>query len=117
MALTRRVAAETALSFDERDPTLLRHVYDLHVIKDHCDLANVATMARDIMNHDAEEFGNQAYRTDCLSETRRALNELSTDASYSTRYTQFSRDMVFGKSVDYDVALQTLSHLAHKVPR
>jgi hypothetical protein len=34
VALTRRAGAELAGVRDKRDPTLVRHIYDLHVIRD-----------------------------------------------------------------------------------
>ncbi len=118
VALTRRVAAETGLPATERDPTLMRHIYDIHVISAQCDPLLVAAMAREIMNSDAKEFGNQspAYRDDCMSETKRALTALATDATYSAQYGQFSRDMIFGDVTDYQTALATLRQLMGKLP-
>jgi len=114
VALTRRIAAETGLPEDERDHTLMRHIYDLHAVREHCDLAQVAAMARGIMDHDAEEFGNQspAYRDDCLGETRRALDALHADISYAAQYTRFARDMVFGEVADYGTVINTLQRFA-----
>jgi predicted nucleotidyltransferase component of viral defense system len=59
VALTRRTAAEMAEASGPRDPTLARHIYDLHVIRAHYDPAEVGALARAIMPHDAEIFGNQ----------------------------------------------------------
>jgi hypothetical protein len=39
-----------------RDPTLVRHIYDLHVTSAYYDATEVAELAREIMPHDAEEF-------------------------------------------------------------
>lgn len=118
VALTRRAAAETTLPVSERDRTLLRHVYDLHAIQGHCEFAEIAAMARDIMDHDAKEFGNQepAYREDCVGETMRALDALSSDPSYASQYAKFSRDMVFGDAAEYGVAVDTLREIANKLP-
>lgn len=118
VALTRRMAAETGFSVDARDRTLVRHIYDLHVIREHYDRTEVAVMARCIMTHDAEEFGNQspAYRKDCLAETKRALDVLRADASYATQYVQFVRSMVYGGVVDYEKAMDTLRHIESMLP-
>jgi predicted nucleotidyltransferase component of viral defense system len=118
VALTRRVAAEKGLAAAERDHTLLRHIYDLHVIREHYDHTEVAVMARGIMAHYAEEFGNRspAYREDCLGETRSAIEALRADASYSAQYARFGRDMVFGDIIDYEPALNTIQQIASKLP-
>jgi len=77
--LTRRAAAEIAEAGGPRDPTLVRHVYDLHVIRAHYDATEVAALAREIMPHDAEVFGKQfpAYRANPMVETLRAVEARS----------------------------------------
>lgn len=118
VALTRRVAAETGLPASGRDPTLMRHIYDLHAMQEQCDLTLIAAMARRIMNADAVEFGNKspAYRDDCVGETRRAFAALVEEPDYAKQYSQFSRDMVFGEAPDYETALRTPHHLLGKLP-
>ncbi len=118
VALTRRVAAETGLPAHERDSTLMRHIYDIHVIRGQCDPALVVAMAREIMNRDAEEFGNRspAYRDDCVGETYRAFDALVTDNTYATQYVQFRRDIIFGEAVEYETALATLGDFLARLP-
>ena len=69
VALTRRTAAEIAKAGGPRHATMVRHLYDLHVIRAHYNPAEVAALARDIMPHDAEVFGKQfpACRTNPLA--------------------------------------------------
>jgi predicted nucleotidyltransferase component of viral defense system len=114
VALTRRTAAEIAHAGGPRDPALVRHLYDLHVIRAHYDPAEVAALARAIMPHDAAVFGNQfpAYRADPLAETLRAVEALATDASYTRRYAEFHSAMVYGDRIDYAACLGTLRELA-----
>jgi hypothetical protein len=45
VALTRRAGAELADAGGPRDPTLVRHVYDLHVMRAHYDPAEVVALA------------------------------------------------------------------------
>jgi len=45
VALTRRVGAELADAGGPRDPTLVRHVYDLHVMRAHYDPSEVVALA------------------------------------------------------------------------
>ena len=63
------------------DPTLVRHIYDLHLMQGHIDPVQVAALARDIAAADAQEFRNQypAYAADIAGETRKALDALRTD--------------------------------------
>jgi hypothetical protein len=65
VGLTRRAGAELA-GLAEPDPTLVRHLHDLHALRQHYDPAEVASLAREIMLADAEAYGNQfaAYRED-----------------------------------------------------
>jgi hypothetical protein len=58
-ALTRRIAMELAGLSRDPDPTLIRHVYDLHMMRLHVDVADVAALARDIAVADAAAFRNQ----------------------------------------------------------
>lgn len=117
VALTRRTAAEIAVAGGPRDPTLVRHVYDLHVIRTHYDAAEVAALAHEIMPHDAEVFGNQfpAYRANPLVETLRAIRALEADPSYASRYTEFHRDMVYGVDIEYAVCMGTLQELSYQL--
>ncbi len=119
VALTRRTAAEIAAAGGPRDPTLVRHLYDLHVIRAQYDPAEVAALAREIMPHDAEVFGNQfpAYRANPLEHTLRAVEALSTTPGYAQRYADFRRDMVYGETVDYTACIGTLSELARLLQR
>lgn len=117
VALTRRTAAETAEASGPRDPTLARHIYDLHVMRAHYEIAEVAALARAIMPHDAAIFGNQfpAYRADPMTETLRAVEALGSDPGYARRYAVFHRDMVYGDQLAYTDALATISVLAKQL--
>jgi hypothetical protein len=114
VALTRRTAAELAEAAGPRDPTLARHIYDLHIIRDHFDVAEVASLAREVVRQDAEVFGNQfpAYRDDPAAETRRAIDALASDPRCKQRYAEFQRDMVYGDRPTYRDAMQTTLEIA-----
>lgn len=118
VGLTRRVATEIADAAGARDATLIRHVYDLHVIRRHCNSAEVAALARTIMPHDAEVFGHQcpAYRADPLAETLRAVQALTADEGYARCYADFRRAMVYdGDAADYGDCLETLHELSARL--
>jgi hypothetical protein len=114
VALTRRAGAVPAGAQRERDPTLVRHVYDLHVIRQHYDIADFAVLAREIMLADAETHGDRfpAYRNDPLSETSRAVAAIGADPGFANDYAGFRRDMVYGDAPDFATAIATLKILA-----
>ena len=59
VGLTWRAGSELAGLRDVRDPTLVRHIYDLHAIRDHYDAAEVAALALDVMKADAATRGDK----------------------------------------------------------
>ena len=114
VALTRRAGAELADAGGPRDPTLVRHIYDLHIMREHYDVAEVAILARTIMLADARAYGHQfpAYRENPVAETVRAVEGLATDPEYARRYESFRRDMVYGDSPELGIALATITDIA-----
>jgi hypothetical protein len=114
VALTRRAGAELAGLQRERDPTLVRHLYDLHMIREHYDAGDVAGLARDIMQSDAATYGDHfpAYRDDPLGETLRAVAGIAADADFARNYARFLRDMVYGEAPEFGTAFASLKALA-----
>jgi hypothetical protein len=114
VALTRRAGAELAGLQRERDPTLVRHIYDLHVIRNHYDAAEVAALAREVMQGDAETRGHEfpAYRNNPLAETLQAVADIAADPTFTAGYATFQRDMVYGERVEFETAIETLKTLA-----
>jgi hypothetical protein len=117
VALTRRAGAELAGLVAEPDPTLVRHLHDLHALREHYDPAEVAALAREVMLADAAAYGNQfpAYRENPLRETLRAVEGLAADPGYARRYEEFQRLMVYGAKVEYAMCIGTLRDLAGQV--
>jgi predicted nucleotidyltransferase component of viral defense system len=114
VSLTRRTAMELAGVSRAHDPALVRHIYDLHMIREHLNMGIVAELARDIAAADAEEFGNQhsAYETDIPGETRKALEAFRNNPLHRQRYDGFLADMVYGEKPEFDEALATVITLA-----
>jgi hypothetical protein len=71
-----------------RDPTLVRHIYDLHAIQKEYDAADVAALAREVMHDDAKTRGRDfpAYAADPLAETLKAIDGISADAEFAKNY-------------------------------
>jgi hypothetical protein len=97
----------------------VRHLHDLHALREHYDPAEVAALAREVMLADAEAYGNQfpAYRENPMRETLRAVEGLGGDPGYARRYGEFGRLMVYGDDVEYTACIVTLSDLATRLVR
>jgi len=110
ISLTRRTAMELAGLSRDPDLALVRHIYDLHVMREHVDLDLVAAMASAIAASDAEEFRNQypAYQADIVGETRKALTALREDQTHRDRYASFIAAMVYGERPEFVEALATV---------
>jgi hypothetical protein len=117
VALTRRAGAELAKAGGPRDPTLVRHIYDLHMTRSHYKLNEVAELACEIMLADVKAYGHQfpAYRANPIGETLRAVKTLATDSTFAERYEAFQRDMVYGERADFAVAVDTILALAKRI--
>jgi hypothetical protein len=115
VALTRRAGAELAgLRKDKgRDLTLVRHVYDLHLIRGEYDAGDVAILARDIMVDEAQNRAEDfpAYQASPLAETVKAIEGIAADAAFAKGYEDFCRDMVYGEKPDFETAITTLKLL------
>jgi hypothetical protein len=116
VSLTRRTAMELAGVSRAPDPALVRHIYDLHMMRERLDMGVVGALARDIAAADAEEFAHQhpAYVENIADETRKALDAMRSNPLYRQRYEVFLQDMVYGERPEYDQALATVVALAEK---
>jgi hypothetical protein len=113
VALTRRTAMELAGLSRDPDPTLVRHIYDLHLMQGHIDPTQVAALARDIAAADAKEFRNQypAYAADIAGETLKALAALRADPAHRDRYDRFVAAMAYGERPEFEAAMATVVEL------
>ena len=114
VSLTRRTAMELAGLSRDPDPTLVRHIYDLHALWVRIDLPVVTALAREIAKSDADEFRNQypAYAADIAGETRAALTALQSDPVHRQRYDDFVSAMVYGENPGFKGAMETVIKLA-----
>lgn len=114
VALTRRIAMELAGLSRDPDPTLVRHIYDLHFIRPHISPIEVAELARAVALADAVEHANQypAYTADIASETVKALAAIEGDIFFRKQYASFVESMVYGDRPEFDVAFATVKTLA-----
>jgi predicted nucleotidyltransferase component of viral defense system len=117
VALTRRAGAELADAGNPRDPTLIRHIYDLHAVRAHYNPAVVMALAREIMLTDVEAYGHQfpAYRENPVGETLRAVSGLAQDVRFANAYALFLRDMVYGDVQSFETAFATIQVLGNQL--
>ncbi len=101
---------------EDVDFKIVRHIYDLHLMRGLIDLDAVAGMAGEIAASDAAEFRNQypAYHDDVAGETWKALNALRTEPVYRERYTGFVSAMVYGEQATFDDAMNTVAAVARR---
>lgn len=113
VALTRRIAAEQATPPEQRDMTLVRHIYDLHAIHGHCQPADVRALIPAIMRADAEAYGNQypPYRENPEAATTAALSTLESDTYYAQAFAALNRDMVYGEKVSFEAGVALMRQL------
>ena len=99
------------------DPTLVRHIHDLHRVREHIDRAVVVALARTISVQDGEEFAHQhpAYRVDIAAQSRKALAFLNDDPAVAARYNSFVAAMVYGHQSLFRDAIATVSEIAEQV--
>jgi len=111
VSLTRRTAMEMAGASRDPDPTLVRHIYDLHMMRESVDPATVADLARAIAAADAQEFASQypAYAADIAGETHKAMDALCSNPLHRERYARFMADMVYGERPEFGAAIATVA--------
>lgn len=117
VALTRRAGAQLAGLREKRDPTLVRHIYDLHLLEKHLDPAEVTGLTAVIMQEDAETRGNlfPAYQQDPMRETLRAVEGIIADPHFAIEYASFVQSMVYGEVPEFGTAVTTLKRLAQSL--
>ena len=119
VALLRRTAYADRDSSRKDDKTLIRHVYDLHLIfKSGCDLKSIGSLIQIVMKTDAEHFGRQheEFLTDPRAEMLHGLACLQREPIHKERYEEFIGPLVYHESpVQWEEALQTLTDLTHQV--
>lgn len=73
-------------------PPLVRHIYDLHAIREYYDIREVSALAREIIKADAETYGHQFPAYEMIRSQRRCapLRELPSLANLPVRTLGFS---------------------------
>lgn len=114
VALTRR-GGEILSGLKPFDPTLVRHIYDQSRTRPACDLADTASLAREIMIRDAAERaeGYAAYAADPLGETLRIVGLMATDKDFIDSYDRLMAEMVYGERPGFEEAFGAIQEMAN----
>jgi hypothetical protein len=116
VSLLRRTAAHARDSSRVDDETLIRHVYDLHLIYESmASPADLKTMVKRVIEIDRSQFGNQheEYVNDARSELRYGLSLLIEQAHHQERYDQFIGPLVYHPSpAKWGEAISSVQELA-----
>jgi hypothetical protein len=84
------------------DLTLVRHIHDLHMMRERADPPAVAALARPIGEADAQQFIRQypGYAANSAGDTRKAVAALLADPVQRQRYDVFVAGMVCGEPAE-----------------
>lgn len=119
VSLTRRIIA-IEREYHSDDATLIRHLYDLSLIK-HADKINpnFFSLAKVIVNNDAKKFKNQhpEYWNNPNAEILQSLTLLKNKSVWKTRYQEFIEAMVYDNSSaqEYEAAIHVLENISASV--
>ncbi len=116
VSLLRRTASHARDNSRADDETLIRHVYDLHLIYESmASPADLKLMVKRVIEIDKSQFGNQheEFVNDAHSELRYGLSLLIEQAHHQERYDQFIGPLVYHPSpAKWDEAISSVQELA-----
>jgi len=117
--LTRRTGALSRGINLWDDETLIRHVYDLHTIKNHLTInKSFVDLIGTVIDADREQFKNQdpEFNDRPLEQINLALKELRSNSMYEDRYNQFLGPLVYSpQPPSWAVALESVFDISRLV--
>jgi len=121
IALLRRTAALARDHKKKDDQTLVRHVYDLHLIYEgKIDLVITKSLVQKVIKIDVEQFGNQhpEFRENPIDELLLGFETLKKDPISRQRYVDFIGPLVFHPNpADWQTAFKSLEVFVEKILR
>ena len=116
VSLLRRTASHARDNSRPDDKTLIRHVYDLHLIYESmASPSALKSMVEQVIEIDKSQFGNQhkEFVNNANSELRYGLSLLIDQAHHQERYNQFIGPLVYHPSpAKWDEAISSVQELA-----
>lgn len=121
VALLRRTAHVDRDPSRKDDETLVRHVYDLHMVTaEGYDAHSLRPLVDAVMKVDVEQFGHQhpEFMENPVAELHHGLDCLRSGAIHQSRYDRFIGPLVYHESpASWDEALATVVELAQQLLR
>ncbi|CEG59367.1 protein of unknown function (plasmid) [Legionella fallonii LLAP-10] len=93
----------------------MRHVYDLHLIRDLIDDAGLKKLVSQVIQIDLEQFGNQSpqFKSNPMAELQHGLRLLVNDPIHQERYKRFIGPLVYNpETAAWQVAIDTIARFA-----
>lgn len=116
VALARRAGFAFA-GLGALDPTLVRHVYDLHRLDGHYDAEDATVIALETMVLEGQTRGDDfpAYQADPKGETLRSVAAMPGHAPFVEGYAKLLDDMVYGAKPEFSVAMTVVHAFAERI--
>lgn len=120
VSILRRTAAWERDNSMDNDPTLIRHVYDLHYLNNFIvdNISAVKFLVEKVIELDKSQFKNRhdEFINDAKSELLFGLQKLKTESIYKKRYNSFLNPLVYKSSPpNWERALHTLEQMADEL--
>lgn len=119
VSLLRHTVAHLRDAKKKDDPTLIRHIYDLHLILvGKTNLDDIVALVQQVIAIDVEQFGNQhpEFREDPIAELRFGFEQLKQEPVHQQRYKDFIGPLVYHPDpVDWNTAFATLEKLVNRI--
>jgi predicted nucleotidyltransferase component of viral defense system len=116
VALLRRTAAFDRDNTKDDDETLVRHVYDLHLIRNLLNSDALKEFVHRVIQIDVDQFGNQCnqFKNNPFEELQHGLKLLLENPIHKKRYEMFIGPLVYNpEAASWEDAISTISELAH----
>ncbi len=112
VSLLRRTAAYARDNEKKDDETIIRHIFDLHLInQSNADMTKITGFIEQVIKIDLEEFGNQhpQFRDDPYKELRYGFKLLQDDVKHKDRYQNFIGPLVYNQNpASWEESLESL---------
>ncbi|MFO2903318.1 nucleotidyl transferase AbiEii/AbiGii toxin family protein [Legionella pneumophila serogroup 1] len=113
VSLLRRTAAYERDNSRKDDETLVRHIYDLHLInQSNADMTKISGLIKQVIQIDIEQFGSQhpQFRDDPNKELRYGFKLLQEDVKHKQRYHNFIGPLVYNRNpASWEESLESLN--------
>lgn len=115
IALLRRTAANERNPSGKDDETLVRHIYDLHLInQSNADKDKIRKLVKEVIEIDIKDFGNQhpQFRDDPYKELLYGFERIQEQEKFKVRYQNFIGPLVYNKNpATWEESMESLSEI------